>query len=97
MCTATSQQLTGTELPMHHTAERKQQVPLQEPAQQDDQYLDDISALDITALPLLCDNCNATIKSFFTETMETGDQESCDQVVLRGGATQQVISHGQRG
>ena len=32
------------------------------------------------------------IKSVFAETMETGNQLSCDQVVLRGSATQQVVT-----
>ena len=51
-----------------------------------------MSNLNIAALSLLCDNSIAAIKSVFAGTMQTGDQQSCDQVVLRVSATQQVVT-----
>ena len=89
-----SQQLAGTGLPMPETPERKKRElsPAPVPETQDDQRIDDISALDITSLPLLCDNCNAAIKPVLAETMETGDDTSCNQVALSDSATQQTVT-----
>ena len=89
-----SQQLAGTGLPMPDTAERKKRDSSPAPAAvtQDEQRVDDISALDITSLPLLCDNCNAAIKPVLAEAMETGDETSCNQVAFSDSATQQVVT-----